>query len=1259
MAEILKPALGQEVAIGSLCDARRGQFHARNISSSSLIERNVTCFPCPVEKQHQVIQSMGATHEARCNAMGIDSNLVVSVLCGLSVPQGSGVFLKDGTSEDNILYGVVRYIYTTSGERIDYRQPHIRDMLNEVVTPTPDPISTHVVVVVDYGLQSIITMKYSIKDPGDMTNIQSIFLRDLEQVCNIAKTLPSLDFSDNTVNRALALEYELQLYTDVQKEYDIHMQSLALLCAFVQNGPRQIGADVGLKGYPIAYTLLPLPMINQSLLSCSSVPNSPQKCVAQSDMRLVCRLFDRYNLCKARLDDYKLFIQGKKQYVPLEHVDEINEAVLRISDARTKLEAELRKGLLTVSREIFDGNYIQDLYNTVGSNPEDISMIAIQQSNKINFITEAVGHGASYIGFNGLSLQDVKLPHDSPTPHTFKFNNAVLKASAPWKEQQDFFMDFLWNPGRRCQVYIVDCDAPLVRKQLDYARLSKMERNSPTTERQDQIDYSSEGDSWSDSWSEREQPTIKLGPQAYHRSCITRYSLSALDKFTKQAPTELYLVKIPCPGIRCDSQRDLEWTCGDCYTPIESCSTDDYIYCGCGRVSYNRWHFRCNSDSHGHHFDRYASHDLYMLLQRSKRPHYRNILVLGETGVGKSTFINAFHDYLKFHSFDEARRNSKRKLEYVIPCQFSITTQSHDDPLEYDNRVIRVGSREDERDGISGESATQKTLTYTMTLKNVTYRLFDTPGIGDTRGPEKDKENLRGIMERLGEHEELHAILILLKTNETRLTATFQFCFEELLTIIQRDAVPNIVFGFTHTMDSNYRPGDCYSILKRTLKEYSNVKFDLDLQTSYSFDAESFRYLATLYRGFAGGDERKARESWDRSKADALRFLQHVDSLKPHNLEQTLSMEGVRGAVRQLMVPMVRVSQAIKENIELLDENLKDLQDTRLTGDKLRKRLHLQRIEFTAKKLGKPCTVCTHSKCCDVKENPNDELATDYKSICHRDCKLPGVSEDCVGHPGLIDCRAFKKSKSKCSNERCGHHWQEHMHILYELKQRKVQVKDTEVERRLKANTDDITVRQEGIRNVQKLQVQYEDERDQLRTAMVRFVAYLKRDAITLINDKTEDYYNELIKNEENKIQRGKDGRMNVDVNIKRLKGLEQDRDAYLELTETIKRNMMAPRSSSDKPLIEEGVKTLIQDLYSLPHFGKDLKKMKSDIVSSHDTIGRRRSHRRVKSRERKDVTFSQGVDERDESSRRRETEAGSRRGSTRESWPRLAFWRS
>jgi len=762
-------------------------------------------------------------------------------------------------------------------------------------------------------------------------------------------------------------------------------------------------------------------------------------------------------------------------------------------------------------------------------------MIAGQQSDKINFIKEATTHGATYIGFNGLSTKQMGPPHDGPVPYAFEISNAAMKISSSWDEQRVAFMEFLLKPSRSCQVYIIDCDAPSEYKHLDGARFGKLERkietSSPRLER-------------NRSMMERDEPAVQPEPQVHS--------------------------------------------------------------------------YQCEEDTRGHLFNRYSFSYPHEVLTRSDRPVYYNILVLGETGIGKSTFINALYNYLKFETFNEAKMRSAKKLEYVVPCHFGFNVPSPSDPYDSVRKVVRVGHSDRERNSIPGNSAAQQTSVRDMPYKGITYRIFDTPGIGDTRGPEQDKENVRGIMALLRNYKELHGMLILLRSSETRLTERFEFCFQELLTYLSREAVLNIAFGFTHTMGSGYRPGDCYPILKRKLQDLK-VNFDLGSQTAYSFDADSFRYLAALYRKVEVSDDSRYSESWDRSKMEALRFLDHISTLKPHDVAQTTSMEEARRAVEQLLVPMVQVSQEVQKNIELVADKLKELKDTRLTGDELRKKLHVDKIEFSAKKLEKPRTVCKHKECCDYKTNSDGEIVVIYNSICHQDCNLADVTEDCVGDPGLLKCRAFKKSsRGHCSNKSCRHHWLEHMHYRYNLEERKARVKDTEVERLLKANTDDIAVRQAGIRKFQDLQQEYVHEQKQLQRAAVRFVIYLQRHAFMPINDATEKYYHQLIEVEESKIQFGKDKRLNVDPSIKKLKRLKRDLNAYLELNETINRDMRDPCGSSDEPLDKDGVQKLKHDLYNLKHFGHSLKKMKIDIGACQEIVLPVRSHRRAKSQERK-----------------------------------------
>ena len=64
----------------------------------------------------------------------------------------------------------------------------------------------------------------------------------------------------------------------------------------------------------------------------------------------------------------------------------------------------------------------------------------------------------------------------------------------------------------------------------------------------------------------------------------------------------------------------------------------------------------------------------------------------------------------------------------------------------------------------------KKEVTYQIPYKNCLINLIDTPGIGDTRGAEQDKENFESILSHISNFDELHAILILLKPNSARLS---------------------------------------------------------------------------------------------------------------------------------------------------------------------------------------------------------------------------------------------------------------------------------------------------------------------------------------------------------------------------------------------------------------------------------------------------------------------------------------------------------
>ena len=169
----------------------------------------------------------------------------------------------------------------------------------------------------------------------------------------------------------------------------------------------------------------------------------------------------------------------------------------------------------------------------------------------------------------------------------------------------------------------------------------------------------------------------------------------------------------------------------------------------------------------------------------------KKIIIMGETGTGKSTFINAFINYAV-------------GVEMEDPFRFKLV---HTD-ARANNQTISQTSE------ISGYLIGD-------TLLDFSIQIWDTPGFGDTRGIERDEEIKQQINELLKIEDFCHAVCFVVKASVNRLTETQKYIIDRVLLFFGKEAQENIYVLVTFADDS--RPDVLHA-----LEKYNNFPFAED-----------------------------------------------------------------------------------------------------------------------------------------------------------------------------------------------------------------------------------------------------------------------------------------------------------------------------------------------------------------------------------------------------------------------------------------------
>ncbi|KAI4903637.1 hypothetical protein NFI96_009470 [Prochilodus magdalenae] len=146
------------------------------------------------------------------------------------------------------------------------------------------------------------------------------------------------------------------------------------------------------------------------------------------------------------------------------------------------------------------------------------------------------------------------------------------------------------------------------------------------------------------------------------------------------------------------------------------------------------------------------------------------ILMVGETGTGKTTLINTMVNYFLGVKFEDK-------------VWFEITEEEKRDQTESQTSVVTV------YEIVSEERLSSLTI-------------IDTPGYGDTRGIEKDMDiarNLHDLFLHDAGVKDLDAVCLVLKASQNRISDRQRYIFEGVLSLFGKDIEDIIVLCITHS----------------------------------------------------------------------------------------------------------------------------------------------------------------------------------------------------------------------------------------------------------------------------------------------------------------------------------------------------------------------------------------------------------------------------------------------------------------------------